>query len=132
MRVAHNQRSAERHPESQVIGIDLHFLSPQRVVPDNCSFDVASAEGYWDFLDGDRVDFAFLRYLGWLTDWETIFASVYDNLVPGGWVEAQEWVLDVECADGSLEGTALSRWNDCMHQGRLFETDLRRRRQAPG
>lgn len=86
-------------------------------MPDNCSFDVASAEGHWDFLDGDKVDFVFLRYLGWLADWETIFAATYDNLQPGGWIESQEWVLNVECTNKSLKGTALSRWTHHIHQG---------------
>lgn len=87
-------------------------------MPDNCSFDVASAEGYWDFLEGDKAGFVFLRYLGWLADWRTIFTSMYDNLEPGGWMEVHEWVLDVECADGSLEGSALAHWNSYIHQGR--------------
>lgn len=114
--------TAERHPKSHVIGIDLHGLSPQRVVPDNCEFDIASAEGYWDFLDGKKVDFIFLRFLGWLAEWKAIFTSMYENLEPGGWIEVQEWVINFESPDGSLEGTALSRWNELIHRGKLFDS----------
>lgn len=110
---------AERNPNSDVLGIDLHCLSPSRVVPDNCSFDIASAQGYWDFLEGQKVDFIFQRFLGWIPDFEGIFTSMYDNLEPGGWVELHEWVLNFQSANGSMDGTALGRWNMLMQKGTL-------------
>lgn len=101
------------------------------MVPDNCEFDIASAEGYWDFLDGKKVDFIFLRFLGWLAEWKAIFTSMYDNLEPGGWIEIQEWVINFESPDDSLQGTALSRWNDLIHRGKMSRlTDPRNEAEA--
>lgn len=108
---------AERNPNTEVIGVDLNWLSPTRVVPENCSFDIANAEEPWEFLDGEKVDFAFLRFLGWFTDWRKIFSLMYENLVPGGWIEIHEWIIDFQSSNGSLEGTALRHWNSLVEDG---------------
>lgn len=46
-----------------------------------------------------------------ISDWPRIFRSCYDNLNPGGWVEFQEYFVELQCIDDSLAGTALERWN---------------------
>lgn len=42
---------------------------------------------------------------------------MYDNLVPGGWIEIHEWMIDFQSANGSLDGTALRRWNSLVEDG---------------
>lgn len=49
--------------------------------------------------------------VGAFSDWPGIFQSCYDNLNPGGWVEFQEYYVELQCIDDTLEGTALQRWN---------------------
>lgn len=127
---------AERNPTSAVLGIDTHCLSPKRVVPDNCSFDIASAQGYWDFMDNHKADFIFQRfYLGGLQmDYRAVIGLMHDNLAAGGWVELHEWAIEFQSAtatagdgdtlDGDhqvhldpLEGTALREWSRLIQQG---------------
>lgn len=102
----------------------MHCLSPKRVVPDNCSFDIASAQGYWDFMEGQKADFIFQRFLGCFSDFRGIVELMYDNLEVGGWVELHEWVIDFQSANGSLEGTALSHWNALIEEGTKRKTLL--------
>jgi hypothetical protein len=46
-----------------------------------------------------------------------LFKSAYDNLNPGGWIESQETIIYFQSIDGSIEGTALQRWNALLLQG---------------
>lgn len=111
-------RTAERYPETATLGIDLTWLSPCRVVPENCSFDIANAEDPWEFLEGQKLDFAFIRFLGWFTPWETLFAHAYDNLQPGGWIESHEWVIDIQSQNRRLKGSALEKWCKLLQEGK--------------
>jgi hypothetical protein len=52
--------------------------------------------------------------VGAFSDWPKIFRSCYDNLNPGGWVEFQEYIVELQCIDDSLAGTALERWNKLL------------------
>lgn len=113
-----SRRPAERYPKTATLGIDLTWLSPCRVVPENCSFDIANVEDPWEFLDGQKLDFVFIRFLGWFTQWETLFAHAYDNLQPGGWIESHEWVIDIQSQDNRLKGTALETWCNLLRQGK--------------
>lgn len=89
------------------------------MVPDNCSFDMASAQGYWDFMENQKADFIFQRFVGCLMDYRAIIELMNDNLEVGGWVELHEWVIDFQSArPGSLEGTALKRWSHLLQQGK--------------
>lgn len=109
--------TAEHNPECAVLGIDTHCLSPTRVVPDNCSFDIASARGYWDFMDGQKADFILQRFIGCLSEYQERLEMMYDNLEVGGWVELHEWVVDFQSFNGSINGTALEQWNSLFKQG---------------
>lgn len=112
--------AAERHARTTTLGIDLSWLSPCRVVPDNCSFDIANGEDPWDFLDSQKLDLVFIRFLGWLTDFQRIFSLAYENLQPGAWIEVHEWLLDFKSRDGSLKGTALELWCGHIREGEHF------------
>ncbi len=46
-----------------------------------------------------------------------MFKSAFDQLNPGGWVESQETIIYFQSVDGSIEGTALQRWNALLLQG---------------
>jgi hypothetical protein len=48
------------------------------------------------------------------SDWPKVFASCYENLNPGGWVEMQEYYIQFQCIDNSLAGTSLERWNNLV------------------
>lgn len=48
------------------------------------------------------------------SDFTKIFKSCYDNLTPGGYVEAQDYYFKIQCIDDSLRGTALERWNNLI------------------
>lgn len=87
------------------------------MVPENCSFDIANVEDPWDFLDNQKLDLVFIRFLGWFTDWQSLFTYAYDNMQPGAWIESHEWVIDIQSANGRLKGTALERWCILLQEG---------------
>ncbi|KAK1978795.1 methyltransferase domain-containing protein [Colletotrichum cereale] len=106
---------ADRYPESEVLGTDLSPIQPE-YVPANCRFEIDDAEDEWAF--GQKFDYIHGRYMCTsIFDLPKLFGQAYDNLSPGGWVEFQETVIDFKAVDGSLEGTALRRWNDHLLEG---------------
>ena len=77
---------------------------------------IANIQKDWDY--GQTFDYVHGRYLcAYLNDFPSLFRSIHDNLRPGGWVEFQETVLHFQAIDGTLEGTALQRWNTLLLQG---------------
>ena len=106
---------AEQYPSSQVLGVDLSPISPDRI-PSNCLFMIANIQKDWDY--GQTFDYVHGRYLcAYLNDFPSLFKSIQDSLRPGGWVEFQETVLHFQAIDDTLEGTALQRWNTLLLQG---------------
>ncbi|OTA56260.1 S-adenosyl-L-methionine-dependent methyltransferase [Hypoxylon sp. EC38] len=106
---------ARRHPDSEVLGIDLNPVPPPPLIAPNCYFQVADVYDDWKF--NYPFDFIHVRSLGEPTDQRKLFKSIYDNLAPGGWVEFQEWILHAQSSDRSLEGTAFQKWNKLMAEG---------------
>ncbi|TDZ65285.1 putative methyltransferase tdiE [Colletotrichum trifolii] len=106
---------ADRNPASEVLGSDLSPIQPA-YVPANCRFEIDDAEDEWMY--GHRFDYIHGRYLCTsIFDFPRLFGQIFDNLSPGGWVEFQETVIDFRSVDGSLQGTALRRWNDHLLEG---------------
>ncbi|TEA19264.1 putative methyltransferase tdiE [Colletotrichum sidae] len=106
---------ADRNPASEVLGSDLSPIQPA-YVPANCRFEIDDAEDEWMY--GHRFDYIHGRYLCTsIFDFPRLFGQIFDNLNPGGWVEFQETVIDFRSVDGSLQGTALRRWNDHLLEG---------------
>lgn len=96
-------------------------LVPVKTAPSesNCSFCVGDVEGDWQFSPGN-FDYIYARSLARkFSNTRQYLDSVYANLNPGGFAEFQEWITELRCPNGSLEGTAMHRWNRGMLQGLL-------------
>ncbi|KAH8899920.1 S-adenosyl-L-methionine-dependent methyltransferase [Thozetella sp. PMI_491] len=106
---------AEHHPGSQVLGIDLSPIRPERI-PDNCLFRIANIEDDWS--QDETFDYVHGRYLcSHLRDFPSLFKSIHAHLKPGGWVEFHETLMHFQGIDGTIEGTALHRWNTLLLTG---------------
>ncbi|KAF6799493.1 methyltransferase domain-containing protein [Colletotrichum musicola] len=106
---------ADRNPGSDVLGSDLSPIQPQ-YVPSNCRFEIDDAEDEW--LYTEQFDYVHGRHLTTsIFDFPRLLGQVYEHPRPGGWVEFQETVIDFRAVDGTLEGTALRRWNDSLLEG---------------
>lgn len=106
---------ADQNPESDVLGTDLSPIQPE-YVPANCRFEIDDAEDEW--LYSQKFDYIHGRYMcAFLSDFPKLFRNIYDNLVPGGWVEFMETLIYFQSHDGTLEGTALQRWNRLLIEG---------------
>ncbi|KAI0121010.1 methyltransferase domain-containing protein [Xylariales sp. AK1849] len=106
---------ADQHPECDILGTDLSPIQPE-YVPANCRFEIDDAEDEWVFTH--KFDYIHGRYLcAFLSDCPKLFTSIYDNLNPGGWVEFMETLIYFQSQDGTLEGTALQRWNRLLLEG---------------
>lgn len=107
---------AEENPDSEVLGTDLSPIQPD-YLPPNCRFEIDDAEDDWTY--SYKFDYIHGRYLLPFIkkDWNVLFKSMYDNLNPGGWVESQETIIYFQSVDGSIDGTALQRWNTLLLQG---------------
>ncbi len=101
---------AKSNPSAQVIGIDLSPVQTNRSVPANCQFQIANAEKDWELPQS--FDFIHSRYLfGGIRDWPSFIRRCFDNLKPGGWIEAQEAVFPMACHDSSTSSdSAVVRW----------------------
>ncbi|OTB02207.1 hypothetical protein M426DRAFT_322914 [Hypoxylon sp. CI-4A] len=106
---------ARRNPDSEVIGVDLNSVPQPPFVLPNCHFYTADVYDEWTF--GSSFDLIHVRSLGEPTDKHKLFKSIYDNLEPGGWVEFQEWILNAQSSDRSLDGTAFEKWNRLISEG---------------
>ncbi|KAK4245214.1 S-adenosyl-L-methionine-dependent methyltransferase, partial [Corynascus novoguineensis] len=107
---------AEENPNSEVLGTDLSPIQPD-YLPPNCRFEIDDVEDDWTY--SYKFDYIHGRYLLPFIkkDWNLLFKSMYDNLNSGGWVESQETIIYFQSVDGSIDGTALKRWNTLLLQG---------------
>ncbi|KAK0709195.1 S-adenosyl-L-methionine-dependent methyltransferase [Lasiosphaeria miniovina] len=106
---------AEEFPDSDVLGTDLSPIQPE-YLPPNCRFEVDDVEDEWIY--SSKFDYIHGRHLcAFLKNFDHLFQSIFDNLNPGGWVEFQETVIDFKSVDGTVEGTALQRWNLLLLEG---------------
>ncbi|UNI24839.1 hypothetical protein JDV02_010557 [Purpureocillium takamizusanense] len=80
---------ADEHPGAEVRGSDLSPIQPD-MVPPNVEFFVDDVEQEWL---GQPYGFIHCRNLaGAIEDWPQLVGQIYDNLIPGGWIELQGFV----------------------------------------
>lgn len=75
-------------------------------------------EDRWTFARSKVFDYIHVRSLGVMINHEQLFKSIYDHLAPGGFAEFQEWIIKLDSADRSLEGTQLDKWNRMILKGK--------------
>ncbi|KAK1750456.1 S-adenosyl-L-methionine-dependent methyltransferase [Echria macrotheca] len=103
---------ATENPTSEVLGTDLSPIQPE-YVPPNCHFEIDDGEDEWVF--SHPFDYVHARFMcGGFRDFPRVFRSAFENMVPGGWIEFQDYYVKMQCVDDSLRGTALERWNDLL------------------
>ncbi|EFX00614.1 methyltransferase domain containing protein [Grosmannia clavigera kw1407] len=91
---------SDAHPDAEVIGVDLSPLQPE-FVPPNCSFEIDDLEKQWTW--NRPFDFIFCRMMaGSFSDNKSIVQKAFNHLEPGGYFEAQDMRLPLECDDGTL------------------------------
>ncbi|KAK2050172.1 methyltransferase domain-containing protein [Colletotrichum somersetense] len=100
---------ADEHPEAEVCGVDLSPTLPE-YVPPNVKFEIDDIEEDW--MWSRPFDYIHSRVMtASISNWETYLRQCYKNLVPGGWVELQEFALFPTSDDGTLtEDHALLKW----------------------
>ncbi|KAM5433818.1 hypothetical protein MferCBS31731_006958 [Microsporum ferrugineum] len=98
--------------------------SPERIldigtgtgkVSPNISFEIDDAESEWTFRQ--RFDLIHFQNLnGAIRDWRRLLSQIYDNLMPGGYVEAKETDVYATCDDDSIpEDCHLRQWeSNCI------------------
>ncbi|RGP77715.1 hypothetical protein FLONG3_4174 [Fusarium longipes] len=95
-----NDRLADAHPESKVIGVDLSPIQPT-MVPPNCIFEIDDLEKEWTWTE--PFDFIFARTMtGSFADTEKFIQNSYEHLEPGGYLEMQDLTYPIACDDGTL------------------------------
>lgn len=75
-------------------------------------FEVDDIEDAWTYTH--KFDFIHARYLlGAIKDWPRLIAQAYAHLKPGGWIELQDFTMQVYSTDGSLaKDSYLTRYLD--------------------
>jgi trans-aconitate methyltransferase len=77
---------ADKFPSANVVAVDLSPIQPH-LVPPNLSFLVDDCESDWHF--NQKFDFIHIRNMsGSIADWPRLFKQAFDQLNPGGWIEA--------------------------------------------
>ncbi|KAK6840740.1 S-adenosyl-L-methionine-dependent methyltransferase [Apiospora arundinis] len=105
---------ALQHPNSDVLGTDISPIQPG-YVPPNCRFEVDDLEDEW--IWSYKFDYIHARHMvGSISDFARIFQTIYENLNPGGYVEFQDYYVKLDSFDGTLDGTALQRWNNMINE----------------
>lgn len=88
-------------------------------VPTNCRFEVDDVEDEWVY--SYKFDYVHARHMvGSIKNFPGLFAMVYENLNPGGYVEFQDYYVKLQAIDDSLNGTALQRWNNMLNEALSF------------
>lgn len=54
--------------------------------------------------------------VGSVKDFPKLFGTIFENLNPGGYVEFQDYYVKLQAVDGTLDGTALQRWNNMLNE----------------
>ncbi|KAN0074327.1 S-adenosyl-L-methionine-dependent methyltransferase [Elaphomyces granulatus] len=117
-------------PSSEVIGVDLSPIQPS-LVPPNVKFLVDDIEEPWlynapfDFVHGRSLACSVKDYKKvirqsyelssrTLTRKETAQQNLSRNVAPGGWVEFQDWDMQLYSEDGTTSQTSLEKYYDVV------------------
>ncbi|KAL1851831.1 hypothetical protein Plec18170_006134 [Paecilomyces lecythidis] len=104
---------ADQFPHAEVWGNDLSPIQPT-YVPPNVKFIVDDFEDEWAYGD-QKFDFIHARYLAVsVKDFAKLIRRCYENTVPGGWVEFQDWDCVIYSEDGSTEGTSIKQYYEAV------------------
>jgi len=91
----------DAYPSSEVLGNDLSPIQP-KMVPQNVSFEVDDVESEWTY--GAPFDYIHCRYMtAAIQDWPKLMSQAYKYTKPGGWVEFQDFDLNLYSEDGTLK-----------------------------
>ncbi|EEA19595.1 hypothetical protein TMatcc_009733 [Talaromyces marneffei ATCC 18224] len=107
---------AEENPRTEVLGTDLSPIQPSWF-PSNCRFEVDDVESEW-LYGYQSFDYIHCRGMtGSIRDWQKLFAQAVDNLQPGGWMEVQEYEIEISSDDGShLKAENFVLWKDKLNE----------------
>ena len=96
-------------PESRKFA-KMHTRLTVSRVPTNVKFEVDDCEAEWAFQH--KFDMIHVRYMAAaLKDWPNLVRQCYENTLPGGWTELQDFDLVYRAEDGSLPvDSPLSSW----------------------
>ncbi|CAG1977748.1 unnamed protein product [Fusarium graminearum] len=91
---------ADEHLDSKVIGVDLSPIQPD-FVPPNVEFFIDDIEEPWTF--SEQFDYIHSRMMTFsIKSWPELARNIYNNLVPGGYVELLEIDLFAKSDDNTL------------------------------
>jgi SAM-dependent methyltransferase len=94
---------ADEYPSAVVIGTDLSPIQPS-YVPPNLSFYVDDFEQPWEFGGTATFDFIHWRGLcGSTAEWPKLYGQAMVNLKPGGWLEVQDYSVQVYGDDETFD-----------------------------
>lgn len=108
---------ADAHPQASVVGIDLSPIMTN-LVPPNLEFQIHDADEPWDFTR--KFDLIHSRIMNDFTlrSWPNYFAQAWENMLPGGWVECQEFDYHRQSDDDSLpHNSRLTFWENEWTRG---------------
>ncbi|KAF4840238.1 Secondary metabolism regulator LAE1 [Colletotrichum siamense] len=103
------------HPEADVLGMDLS--APQiEIAPDNVRFEIDDLEEEWIY--SRPFDYIHHRLLNsCINDWDVYLTKIYENLVPGGYVELQEGEIRLMSDDDTLPADSdLAKYIDLLQE----------------
>ncbi|KAH7007549.1 S-adenosyl-L-methionine-dependent methyltransferase [Ilyonectria destructans] len=89
----------DEHPGAEVIGIDLSPGQPQ-FVPTNVRFEIDDFEDEWTYSKPFHYIHSRMNNSS-ISNWEEYVRKSFDHLIPGGYVEFQEFTLP-RSDDGTL------------------------------
>ncbi|KAK4506788.1 hypothetical protein PRZ48_000521 [Zasmidium cellare] len=107
---------AKQSPQSQVIAFDVQEKGDWATAPSNCTFKVADLEtdetwsslGDFDFIHGRFI------VIG-VRDWHALLKRCHAHLLPGGFVEVQEFCMPCKSLDSKDEETSkFIAWSNSM------------------
>lgn len=95
--------------------LDLSPIQPSWTPP-NVRFEVDDFEQEWTFKH--KFDLIHTRTLmGAVRDWPALFKKIYDNLVPGGYIEVHDGCnTGAYSEDGTHIGTAIMEYNEVLKE----------------
>ncbi|KAK4186210.1 secondary metabolism regulator LAE1 [Podospora australis] len=90
----------DEHPDAEIVGIDLSPTQPS-FVPPNVSFQIDDWDDEWTYSQPFHYIHSRMNNSS-VSDWKSFVRKAYENLVPGGYFELQEFTLPL-CDDGTMK-----------------------------